>query len=422
MPSLSLSPARRFSRTLIFALTFATSTLTLSLITQAQTESVIYSFLPGGTLGNPSFPFAGLVRDSAGNLYGTTSEGGANNVGQVFELSPVAGGGWQETTLYNFTGQADGAYPRESLVIDSEGNLYGSAGSLANSGRFGSIFKLSPGEGGEWNIRTIHVFTGGLDGGGPNSVVFDSTGDLYGTACCDGVNAQGTVFKLSPVPGGGWHFTLLHALTETDGAYPGAGLVFDSLGNLYGTAQEGGDASNCITRPEDGCGVVFELSPTVGGNWHYSVVHAFTGQDGEGPLDALAVDARGNLYGTTFSGGASHAGVVFKVAKTGSTWRETVIHTFTGTPDGSSPYGGVTLDSLGNVYGTTQVGGSSGNGIVFELSLLSGTWTETIVHDFSGGDGLQPTSTPIFDPAGNLYGTTLSGGDNGSGTVFEITL
>jgi uncharacterized repeat protein (TIGR03803 family) len=420
VPIASLSVCK-LSKTLILTLTLVALTLSLASFAQAQTESVIYSFLPGGDLGNSSFPFAGVVRDSAGNLYGTTNEGGANNVGQVFELSPIPGGGWQENTLYTFTGQADGAYPADSLVIDSAGNLYGSAGALANSGRFGSVFKLSPGEGGQWNLTNLHTFTGGLDGGGPNGVIFDSAGNLYGTACCDGVNAQGTVFKLSPLTGGGWHFTLLHALTETDGAYPGAGLVFDSLGNLYGTAQEGGNTTNCITRPENGCGVVFKLSPTAGGNWHYTVVHAFTGQDGEGPLDALTVDASGNLYGTTFGGGASHDGVAFKLAKTRVGWRETVIHTFSGTPDGSSPYGGVTLDSLGNVYGTTQIGGTSNNGIVFEIALVSGVWTETVVHDFSGGDGLQPRSTPIFDPAGNLYGTTLSGGDNDSGTVFEIT-
>jgi uncharacterized repeat protein (TIGR03803 family) len=414
--TLDRKPFRHFTLTIALAiLTFA-----FSLSAYGQTETVLYSFLPGG-LGNPSWLVAGLVFDSSGNLYGMTQEGGANNAGSIFELSPISGGGWLETTLYSFTGETDGALPWSSLAIDSAGNLYGTSSN--GSSLYGTVFELSPVAGGGWHFTTLHSFTLGLDGGGPvGGVVLDPAGNVYGTASSGGAHGVGTVFELSPRSGGGWHFTVLHAFNTTDGRYPYDNLTLDSAGNLYGTTVQGGVATRCTSRLVSGCGVVFKLSPAAGGPWHYTDLHAFNKIDGEAPMGGVVLDVDGNLYGTTSAGGALGAGTIFKLSpSTGGAWHETLIHSFTGTTDGSYPVASLTLDALGNIYGTTELGGAAGDGIVFEFSHASGGgWTETVLHDFAGADGSQPRCTPVFDSSGNLYGTTQVGGAFGAGTAFEI--
>jgi uncharacterized repeat protein (TIGR03803 family) len=230
------------------------------------------------------------------------------------------------------------------------------------------------------------------------------------------------VFKVFPGAGGNWVERVLYNFTSspTDGYGPDAGLSLDASGNLYGTTFAGGGLS-------DG-GIAFELIPTVKGDWTETVIHHFgDGTDGLNPQGTLALDAAGNLYGTTNWGGASRQGMVFELSPTvGGSWTETVLHDFTGV-DGASPeYAGLVFDSAGNLYGTTAAGGDSTNcvsgcGTVFELTPTGdGSWTESVLHDFSDGDGSTPSAGLILDTRGNLYGTTFSGGLNGNGTVFAI--
>ncbi len=409
----------------------------LSSNSSQATGRALYTFT-GGSDG--SFPFS-LTSDASGNLYGMTGGGGdisncsGLGCGVVFKLSPGSSGGWIETVLYTFSGGADGAFPIAGLILDSAGNLYG----MTNGGGYlgnGVVFELSPTSSGTWNENVLYTFTGGTDGGRPyGSLIFDSAGSLYGSAGIGGNLSRcprnggcGVIFELSPASGGAWQESVLYAFNGgAAGAFPDASLVFDAAGNLYSTTIEGGDFSRC----QGGCGVVFELSPTSIGFWKETVLHAFTGSsDGSVPTAGLAFDTVGNLYGTTKQGGKNGWGVVFKLSPNSSgTWKETLLHTFTDGADGAFPSAGVILDAAGNLYGTTEVGGgsfnfcSAGCGVVFELSPTSnGVWKGLALHTFTGGkDGVEPFAGLIFDAAGNLYGTSQGGIPNGAGVVFKIT-
>jgi uncharacterized repeat protein (TIGR03803 family) len=281
----------------------------------------------------------------------------------VFRLHPAAGGHWQETVLYNFSCYSDGKNPHGGVVRDAQGNLYG-----ATTG-------------------------GGLSGG--------CTGD----GC-------GVIFKLTP---GGVESAIYTFQGKNDGYGPGSPLAFDSGGNLYGTAPDGGRYAH---------GVVFALKPS-GGSWAFKVIHQFTGgNDGStGSLGALLVDGQGALYGVTEIGGAAQAGIAYKMKHiTGSGWTFAPVYTFKGTPDGANPYGGL-IQSGGKLYGTTYYGGAGGAGSVFELTPGAGTYGERVVYSFKGGtDGSQPTSTLLAGPAGALYGTTSMGGGASCdcGAVFSL--
>jgi uncharacterized repeat protein (TIGR03803 family) len=434
------SLARELSHHLTLTIALAILTLALSLSSYAQTETVIYSFVAPGHDGHT--PYAAVVFDSAGNLYGTTYLGGTHNFGTVYELSPVSGGGWVETVLHSFTGGLDGGNPQAPLILDASGNLYGTT-ILGGSSSQGTVFELSPVTGGGWHETVLHSFSNGLDGANPTgALVFDSAGNLYGTVGSGGIDNHGIVFEMSPPASGGtWHFSILHSFTGgTDGRVPFANLIFDSAGNIYGTTAYGGNSADCVPRGLNGCGVAYELSPTTGGGWHETLLHTFTGgHDGAFPIVGLTFDASGNLYGSTYTGGdnsncitsdTSGCGVVFQLSQSGGVWHETTLHAFSGAADGSDP-NAVIPDSLGNVYGSTQLGGDTtsggcdpnGCGVVFELSpLTGGGWHETILHDFTGSpDGTLPAAALIFDSSGNLYGTTAAAGADGQGTIFEIT-
>jgi uncharacterized repeat protein (TIGR03803 family) len=375
--------------------------------------------------------------DAAGNFYGTTISGGSANLGTAFELSPASGGGWTATYLHVFgLDGTDGEDPNAPLIADRIGNLYGTTG-RGGATNGGTVFELSPGKGGKWDETTLYSFS--AYSGSSASLVFDATGNLYGTAG-GGAPAQGSAFELSPVSGGGWSQTLLYSFTGgTDGGVPfRSPLVFDSVGNLYGTTEIGGLSKGCPSHGEVGCGVVFELSPAAGGGWNETVLHTFTGgADGSIPYSGVIIDSAGNLYGSATSGGnvttcknAGGCGVIFKLTReAGGKWRETIIHEFTGAADGSIPASPLLLDSLGNIYGTTQYGGETtthgcgpnGCGVVFKFSPVSGGWRETVLHAFGPRpDGSVPEAGLIFGPSGNLYGTTPGGGTDGLGIVFEI--
>jgi uncharacterized repeat protein (TIGR03803 family) len=458
------------------------------------TESVLHYFCTQPHCADGDFPRGGLIFDQAGNLYGTTAAGGTKAVGGgdgvVFELTPGKGGDWSETVLFTFHGGKEGFAPFSGVVFDAKGNLYGTTiwggegGGLCrgnNGFGCGTVFKLTP-SAGLWTESIVHDFRAGRDGIIPSGVLLDSGGNIYGTTTSSGAPPNftggatsfkltassngwhetvhhfgtsaaispngglisdgagnlygttsgggsyeyGTVFELSPVAGGRWQSRVLYSFKGgTDGSEPEAPLVFDQAGNLYGTTFEGGSADNV--------GVVFQLSPGSGGRWNESILHVFQGPDGLYPVGGLVFDGVGNLYGATYEGGATCCGVVFELSPSNGSWTENVLHNFTGgASDGWNPLAGVVLDSAGNIYGTTAAGGNVGNGgsgygTVFELSPGSGgVWTENILHRFTGGsDGWFPEGSVILDQAGDVYGTTYWGGSSscyhGCGVVFKLS-
>ncbi len=374
-------------------------------------------------------PDAALILDREGNLYGTTSAGGASGGGTVFQLTTNSNGGWTESVLYNLPGGAAGYFPFAGLVLDSAGNLYGAASlggdNSCDIAGCGTIFKLTANSNGSWTPSVLHTFTG-ADGDGPyGSLVFDAAGkNLFGTTIAGGAGTEctggcGVVFELTPNSDGTWTESVLHSFAGADGQAPRAAIVFDAAGkNLFGTTVLGGSGTLCT----GGCGVVFELTPNSDGTWTESVLHSFTGADGIVPYDALVLDAAGNLYGTTSGGGSSANGVVFKLTpKADGSWKETVLHNFRDAPC-AEPIGGLIFDPAGSLYGTTW-SGASGNGTVFKMIPNSnGGWTFTALHAFAGMPGTQPFDSLVLDTAGRLYGTTSAcGSDAGcSGTVFEV--
>ena len=385
------------------------------------TEQVLYSFSTNGPVG--ALPWAGLIFDAVGNLYGTTYEGGTHDVGTVFELMPKAGEGWTEQVLYSFNNNgADGAGPAAGLIFDKNGNLYGTTSEGGTHG-VGMVFELAPAQGGGWTEQVLYSFsTNGPVGADPAAgLIFDAAGNLYGTTNRGGTHDFGTVFELTPnAGGGGWTETVLyHFSNYPDGAYPVAGLIFDAAGNLYGTTGGGG------TRD---VGTVFELTPKAGGGWTETVLYNFStkGPVGAYPYAGLIFDGAGNLYGTTSEGGTRGVGTVFELTpKAGGGWTEQVLYNFsTNGPVGAYPFAGLIFDAAGNLYGTTNRGGTHGYGTVFELTpTAGGGWTEAVLYSFStnGPVGAYPDAGLIFDKNGNLYGTTYEGGTDNSGTVFELT-
>jgi len=376
----------------------------------AATGTVLHSFTGGADGGQVETP---LLFGSGGVLYGTADGGGAFSSGTAYKLTPNGSGGWTETTLFSFNGSNTGSIPDGALIADGSGNLYGT---VYQGGAFGhgAVYKLSPGTGGAWTETLLYSFTGGSDGSLPTAgVIFDASGNLYGTTGDGGSDGQGVVFKLSPGAGGAWTETVLHNfISQTaDGTHPGRGVVFDSAGNLYGTTTTGGTSND---------GVVYELSPGAGGAWTETLPHTFTGgSDGLVPLCDLVLDSSGNIYGTTTDGGSSSVGTVFKLTKSGSSWTEQILYNFTGGASGKEPYAGVIFDSSGNLYGTTTAGVFGAGGVVYKLTHSGSSWTESALYTFDGaGDG--SFAHLIRDASGNLYGTNADGGPNSAGEAFKV--
>jgi uncharacterized repeat protein (TIGR03803 family) len=396
------------------------------------TEKVLYSFS-----GSDGFlPTGTLIFDAFGNLYGTTSAGGNTKCGEgcgtVFELMPDSAGGWTESVIYTFQGGSDGYSPSSGLIADRFGNLYGTTyagGTLwACPGGCGTVFQLTPTAAG-WTKTILHAFTAGLDGANPQGgLTIDKADNLYGTTTDGGGSTVcpprgcGTVFRLTPVSGGGWKEKVLHAFQGNgDGMDPTVGVTLDKAGNLYGTTF--GDNITCGGK----CGTVFELVK-VGTSYTESLLYTFQGEsDGEFPSSRLIIDALGNLYGTTNAGGitgcgGTGCGAVFRLTpNSGGAWSESVIYAFQPHNDAAFPGGNIILKD-GSLYGTAG-GGTAGLGTIFELSRnFNGDWTESLLYSFQGGtgDGVGPGGL-VFDKAGNLYGTTGVGGASDKGTVFELT-
>jgi uncharacterized repeat protein (TIGR03803 family) len=281
-------------------------------------------------------------------------------------------------------------------------------------------------------IKVLHDFgVTASDGNLPSGTLLkDSAGNLYGMTSAGGAHNLGTVYRLSPTSTGSFKETILHSFAggSAAGAFPEGPLVRDSVGNLYGVTSVGGiRATVCNSSAGPGCGVVFKLTPTSTGQWAEAVLHGFTGTDGGNSFAGLVRDSKGNFYGATSVGGSKGLGTVYKLSLTSTGWKETVLHSFTGNSDGATPFifeTALTLDGLGNIYGSTYQGGAANAGVVFELTpQTSGAWTEKILYTFQGGaDGSQPLCGVILDKSGNVYETTLRGGTSiGSGTVFKLT-
>jgi uncharacterized repeat protein (TIGR03803 family) len=454
------------------------------------TENVLYAFTNGDDGGSPrSIP----IFDSAGNLYGTTISGGTADFGLVFEFSPSAGGVWNETVLYDFTGTADGFNP-QSLVFDQAGNLFGTTANGGSDsytcgpdGGCGTIFELQPGANGAWTKTTLYKFENNslqdIPSFNPSNLVIDGRGNLYGFTYWGGGGSEfcselcGTAFELSPAGSGQWAFhfifefggndngpsgvilgagerlygianssspgtpyhifqltpawtlTNIYDFHYTDAATPFANLTPDSQEHFYGTAAVGGTHN---------IGAVFEMIPDTSSGWKENLIYSFgTGSPFRGfyPVypSAVVFDGAGNMYGTTTYGGFLFMGSVFQLVPTvGGGWTENDLFQFSGSI--GYPRSGVVLDQSGNLYGTTGRVSENAIGTVFEVSPgENGQWTESTIHTFAGypNDGNDPGAGLIMDKAGNLYGTTLKGGNSGNctedfkaagcGVVFELS-
>ena len=391
---------------------------------QAQMFKVIHNFTGGGDGGRPD---TGLTMDAAGNLYGTTSEGGNlggncsnTGCGTVFKLKH-SGSSWVLTPLYSFAGGNDGDSPAGRVIIAKDGTVYGTT--FFGGGGSGTVFHLTPSPTApktalaRWNETVIYRFSGGSDGMYPEGdLTFGQSGNIYGTTQYGGNAGWGVIYELVP-SGGSWTETVLYSpQIYDDGAYPTGGVVFDSSGNLYAVFTSGGpfwDDKYGLCFPS-GCGTVYELDPSGSGG----IIAPFTGGEGRNPEGGLIIDSSNNLYGTTSGGGPGGAGTVFELAAT--TFNLNLLYTFS--ENGIGPQDKLVMDAIGDLYGTTSSEGVYGHGSVFKLTPSSGGWTYTSLHDFTGGsDGDFPNGNLVFDVNGNLYGTTYWGGTGAWGVVFEIT-
>ena len=401
-------------------------------VVAANREKVLHSF---GNGKDGSHPWAALISDAGGHLYGTTVWGGAYNLGSIFQLTRGANGSWTEKLIHCFGKGTDGANPLAGLTFDAGGNLYGTtvSGGVLYAG---TVFRLSPKGNGEWSETVLHNFGGG-DGSEPYAaVILDQAGNIYGTTNLGGAHDGGSVFKLAPDANGKWTVTVLYSFCAisdcADGYAPSAGVVLDKKGNLYGTTPYGGAYHG---------GVAFRLTRGANGHWSEIVLHNFgKDKDGYSPFAGLVFDTSGSLYGATAGGGAfgvscgpgAGCGTVFKLTRCrNGRWSERVLHSFGSGKDGYNPVGDLVLDTSGNLYGTTSDGGAFGSqcgyagcGTAFKVTHCKrGQWSERVLHNFgNGSDGASPFGALILDASGNLYGTTQFGGRfNDGGTVFEIT-
>jgi uncharacterized repeat protein (TIGR03803 family) len=416
----------RSMRMAVFAIFAAFSPLlTVPTQSQAQTFKVLHTF--HGSDG--AYPVGVLVRDAEGNLYGTTGAGGSGNCsggdgcGTAFKLDKAGKQVW----LHKFDG-ANGSGPNAGLLRDAAGTLFGTTiegGDIECNYAYGcgTVFMLDK----TGKEKVVHKFTGPPDGSYSEALLTrDGTGNLYGTTYSGGTGGFGTMFK---VDSAGKKRVLYNFTGYSDGGTPEPGVILDAAGNAYGVAVYGGSGFN-----SSGYGVVFEVDTS--GN--ESVLHAFGGgEDGANPASVLIFDPQGNLYGTTLNGGTgcggAGCGVVFKLTQSGGSWSESVLYDFcslSDCADGQEPWGGpLVRDQTGNLYGTTFFGGASHNcdgggcGTVFELDAAG---KETVLHSFAGGaDGAFPHAGLIMDGQGNLYGTTINGGATcytryTCGVVFKI--
>jgi uncharacterized repeat protein (TIGR03803 family) len=429
----SLSQSLRMSSA-VLAIVFAFLVATA----QAQSFNVLYNFTG---MADGARPDTGVIVDSAGRLYGTAFAGGTGH-GTVFSLKPH-GSSWIFSVLYTFTGGTDGANPLSRVVFGPDGALYGSAayggmGTCSYQGATGcgTVYKLQPpitvckAVSCPWNQHVLYSFTGGADGWAPaGDPVFDAAGSLYGIGefggaypSCNGGFGCGVVFKLTR-SGNNWTQSVLWNFAAGNGGYlPTTGVVFDAVGNLYGTTYWGG-GPGCSGS---GCGTEYQLTPS-GSGWNENVLYSYTGgSDGANPWGGVLLDSAGNLYSTTYIGGSGGGGTVTELSSGSGGYTFNLLASLPGS--GGQRFGNLIMDHAGNLYGVTNSDGQYGYGSVFKLTSTNGSWTYSSLYDFTGqSDGANPTGTLVFDGGGNLYGTTRAGGNlsdcsgAGCGVIWKIT-
>jgi uncharacterized repeat protein (TIGR03803 family) len=402
---------RNHSQTILVVLTILTVAFALVPSAWAATEQTLYAFKSSE---DGDYPNGGLIMVK-GRIYGTTMYGGAYGQGTVYELSH-AKAGWVKTTLHDFSGLGDGGEPWSGVVADRKGNLYGTAPYPD-----GAVFKMSREGNDRWQYEVIHTFNGNGEGLGPiGGVIVDDKGNLYGATGGGGKNKCGRfgqicgiIFELSPSHAG-WNFSVLFQFDTRDGWDSLWPLYRDSRGNLYGIgAVEGG---------LDPCGITFELSPS-DGTWNFHALHKFR-NEGLGictPNGALIMGKDGSLYGTTNNGGgAGGNGVVYRLTRTRGKWVFKSLYEFPDHGNGTDPSGGAVLDSEGNLYGATDIGGQDGWGTVFEVSPSGKGWKESVLFSFNGYDGNHPQYGLSWGKPGELIGATEVGGSYGYGAVYAV--
>ena len=363
--------------------------------------------------------------DRAGNLYGTTMYGGGTGHGAVFKLTHK-NGGWVFSTLYSFQGGTDGDLPNSTVAIAADGSLYGTTFQGGGDDCYGE------GCGTVWNLRppalvcktvlcpwtetVLYRFPNLLGNNGSfpvGALTFDAAGNLYGVASVGGIDGYGLVYKMTR-SGGGWTESAIY-IFDASNSTPTGGVIFDSAGNLYGTTSQGG---------ANGFGAVYQLTPS-GGGWTQTVLHSFQNASDGSYSGDLVFDGAGNLYGATFDGGPNGGGTVYQMVKSNGSWTFNLLHGFSGAGFGGQLGGALLLDHAGNVYGATVYGGDANAGTIFELSPSGGGWAYTTLHsfEFDSSGGQFPNGSMVLDGSGNIYGTTQTGGSGnpGDGVIFEIS-
>ena len=374
----------------------------------AQTFTVLHSF---GTYPDGYEPLAGVTMDSHGNLYGITTFGGENSFGIAFKLAPH-GANWVYSKLYDFNATS-GYIPVAKLAIGRDGSLYGTATSGGAYEYDGTVFNLRPSPtvcratACPWQATVIHNFDG-YDGSYPTTMNFDSAGNILGTTFQGGAVGVGVVYRLAPA-NGSWNFSMLSDFSGSQVSEPNGGVIADQDGNLYGTALG--------SYP----GTVFQLTTSGAVN----ILHQFGSGGGTGldPFDGLISDSAGNLYGLTAYEGPRGGGTVFELSPSGGNWTFNTLYGLTGGIwNGTVGTASLAMDAQGNLYGTTPGNGAHGHGSVFKLTPSQNGWIFTDLYDFTGGDdGCGPWTDVSIDQLGNLYGTASECGQNGGGTIWEIT-
>lgn len=363
-------------------------------------EQLLHSF---HRYDDGAHPFGGVTPGSLGVFYGTTTGGGMIDQGTVFEATPSANG-FRERVLYRFRGGENGLTPFTSPIADSAGALYGTTD--------GTVYKLTP-QGSTYIETILHDFRR-EDGFSPSALIADGRGALYGANQYGGAHTSGTVFKLIP-SNEGYTYDVIHAFKEAgDGDYPAAPLIIDGTGALYGTTSLGGTGS---------AGTVFKLTP-MGGGYSETILHSFDNNvDGANPSTNVIFDAFGALYGTTSSGPGNYScGAVFKLTPRHGIYVETFLHAFKANPDGCQATGSLIRASNGVIYGTTEYGGASGQGCIFEVKTEGASDIESVLYSFTNDviQGGHPTGSIFADARGAIFGTTYDGGQLGQGTIFVV--
>ena len=418
--------SRSLSRAAVAALAVATMFALTVLITssaQAQTYQVLWTFTGGG---DGAYPYAGLTWDQAGNLYGTTQYRGGNGCylgegcGTVFRLKH-AGSRWVLNTLYSFQGGTDGGNPLARVIFGPDGSLYGTTQNGGNSActfGCGTVFNLRPPPTAcktalcPWTETVLYRFSGGSDGANPQNgaLLIAPSGVVYGTTFGGGAYGHGVVFSLTPSQGA-WSYSVIFSFGGTDGVHPYSGVIFDNAGNLYGTTCGGGFYF---------AGTVYELMPA-GSGWQEEVLYSFTGSQQDDyavcPVGGLIFDGSGNLYGTTGTNNPdSPGGDVFELTPSNGSWTIAHVVALSGGPSAAGPVDSLAMDAAGNLYGTMVGTGDPPAGAIFEVST---DWTATYLYRWS--QGAEAYGGPILDANGNLYGTNFSTGQYNDGVVWEIT-